>query len=292
VDTLRFDGKCVIVTGAGRGIGRAHALLLGARGASVVVNDVGAETSGTGASHDPADEVVAEIVAAGGTAVADHSSVAADTGPDHIVATAIEAFGRVDALVNNAGNAIPKPFDQLTDDDFAALAAVHLGGTRRLCRAVWPLFVDAGYGRIVNTVSGAILGLPNWSAYGAAKGSVLGFTLNLATEARGRGIGVNAISPGAATRMLLDSADTVPPGAVEAMVATMPPALAAPVAAYLAHESCTLNGVVLSASGGRVARQVIASTSGIHRPELAPEDVAEHLDEILEGPVQALAGPG
>jgi NAD(P)-dependent dehydrogenase (short-subunit alcohol dehydrogenase family) len=292
METLRFDGRCVIVTGAGRGIGRAHALLLGARGASVVVNDVGAATPGTGSSQDPADEIVAAIAAAGGTAIASYVSVAADTGPDEIVATALDNFGRVDALVNNAGNAIPKPFEDLTDEDFAAIAAVHIGGTRRLCRAVWPRFTEAGYGRIVNTVSSAMLGLPNWSAYGAAKGSLLGFTLNLATEARGHGIGVNAISPGAGTRMLLDSADTVPPGAVEAMMASMPPSLVASGAAFLVHESCTLNGVVLGVSGGKVSRMVVAHTAGIHRAELTPEDIACNLEEILEGPLTVAGSPG
>jgi NAD(P)-dependent dehydrogenase (short-subunit alcohol dehydrogenase family) len=281
VNDLRFDGRVAIVTGAGRGIGREHAQLLGRLGASVVVNDVGAATSGMGNSAAPADEVAGLIRAAGGTAVANYDSVAAPEGPTALVACALDHFGRVDVLINNAGNAIPKPFMSLTDEDVDALLGVHFFGTLRSCRAVWPVMADAGYGRIVNTVSAAILGLPNWSAYGAAKGAILGLTLNLATEVSAD-IKVNALAPGAATRMLLDSADSVPEGAVERMTAMMPPRLVAPVAAFLSHERCPLNGAVLTASAGRVSQITFSQTEGWSSPELAIDDVAAHLERIVD----------
>jgi len=282
VEALRFDGRVAIVTGAGRGIGREHALLLAARGASVVVNDIGAATSGSGTSTEPADGVVAEIEAAGGTAVASYDSVASPGGAEAVVAGAVAAFGRLDVVINNAGNAIPELLPGLTEDHVRALADVHYLGTYRTCRAAWPHLISAGAARIVNTVSAAILGLPGWSGYGAAKGAVLGFTLNLATEAVEHGIRVNAIAPGAATRMLRDTAGDVPEGAVERMTATMPPRLVAPAAAFLAHESCPLNGEILSVAAGRVARVVLAETRGWASPDLTPEDVAEQLGVIRD----------
>ncbi|MEB3071678.1 SDR family NAD(P)-dependent oxidoreductase [[Mycobacterium] vasticus] len=271
-----------IVTGAGRGIGRAHALLLAERGAAVVVNDVGAATSGTGSSSAPADDVVAEITKAGGTAVASYDSVAAADGGRAITSTAIEAFGRVDVVINNAGNAIPKPFLELSDDDLYSLADVHWLGSVRLCRAVWPYLVQQKYGRVINTVSASMLGVPQWTGYGAVKGALLGFTKNLAAEGGPHGIGVNAIAPGAATRMLADTAGSTPPGALESMTAMMPPHLVAPAAAFLAHESCMLNGEVLAVAAGHVARIVLAQTVGITDSDLTPEHIVDGLATILD----------
>jgi NAD(P)-dependent dehydrogenase (short-subunit alcohol dehydrogenase family) len=281
VTELRFEGRVAIITGAGRGIGRAHAELLASRGAHVVVNDVGAAVSGVGVSKGPADEVVASIESRGGSAVASYDSVADPACAKNLVNLALERFGRVDILVNNAGNAIPKPFSDLTEDDFESVLTVHYGGTRRLCRAVWPQMVGAGYGRIVNTTSASIRGLPNWSAYAAAKAAIIGLTLSIATEARDHGITVNALSPGAGSRLAAETADRTPAALADRM-ATKPPAKVSPVLAYLVHESCALNGVILKSAGGTVSQMRIASTVGFSNPNLTPEDVRDNLDQILD----------
>lgn len=278
---LRFDGQVALVTGAGRGIGRAHALLLARRGAAAVVNDAGLTVAGKPEGVTPADDVVAEIRAGGGQAFANHASVADPHGAASIVADALREFGRLDIVVNNAGITAPKPF---TDAPNAAgEMAVHYLGTFHVCQAAWPHLAAAGYGRIVNTTSSTIFGLPGHTSYGAAKGAVLGFTKNLATEALARGIRVNAIAPSAATRMLVESAGgAITPEMVAAQQATRPVELVPPAMAYLAHRSCRLNGEILSVGGGKVSRYFLAETKGWQGGAgLAPEDVAAHLEEIL-----------
>lgn len=279
--SLRFDDRVAIVTGAGRGLGRAHAIHLAAGGASVVVNDLGTAPDGSGKTVGVADQVVKEIEAAGGLAVASHDSVADAEGAQAIVGTALDRFGRVDVVINNAGNVITRPFPELSQTDVEALLRVHFFGTYHMCRSAWGHMVSAGYGRIVNTVSAAMLGVPTWAGYGAAKGAVLGFTLNLATEGLPSGIRVNAIAPGAATRMVAETAGDLPQAVVERFAAGMPPSLVSPVAAYLAHESCRLNGEVLSAAGGRFARVMLDITGGWGDPDLDIAGVSDHLDDAL-----------
>src|SRR5438552_1541577 len=261
---LRFDGRVVIVTGAGRGIGRSHALLLGSKGARVVVADVGAGIEGAGASRSPADEVVADIRSNGGEAVACYASVADEAGATSIVDTAIDAFGRLDAVVNNAGIHDPGRFESLTADQFRRMLDVHFFGTLLVVKAAWPHFVAAGYGRIVNTVSEAMLGgIPELTSYGAAKGAIFGLTRNLATEGLAHGIRTNAIAPRAHTRMSESSSDSlsemlsIPRQDMEAIKASMPAELCAPAAVFLAHESCPLNGEVLQVGMGGVARSAV-----------------------------------
>ena len=289
VDELRFDGRVVIVTGAGRGIGRSHALLLGAKGAKVVVADVGAGIGGDGSSRSPADDVVAEVRADGGEAVPSYASVADEAGASSIVATAIEAFGRLDGVVNNAGIHDPARFESLTVEQFRRMLDVHFFGTLLVLKAAWPHFVEGGYGRIVNTVSEAMLGgIPELTSYGAAKGAIFGLTRNLATEGAAHGIRANAIAPRAYTRMSASSSDAlsemlaIPKADMEAINASMPPELCAPAAAFLAHESCPLNGEVLQVGMGGVARLAVVHAEGVNKQPLTAEDIAENLDRVLD----------
>lgn len=286
---LRFDGRVAVVTGAGRGVGRSHALLLAAKGARIVVADNGAGIDGGGGSPEPADEVAHEITAAGGEAVACCASVAEPRGAQAIIDTAIESFGRIDAVINNAGIHDPGLFADLTAAQFRTMLDVHFFGSLQVCRAAWPHFVAAGYGRIVNTVSEAMLGgITELSSYGAAKGAVFGLTRNLATEGAAHGIRVNAIAPRAYTRMSASHSDSVaaqlsiPTELMDTVNASMPPDLCAPAAAFLAHHDCPLTGEVLQIGMGNVARIAVVRTAGVTRPALTAEDIADNLDSIMD----------
>jgi hypothetical protein len=282
---LRFDGRAVVVTGAGRGIGRSHALLLASRGAKVVVADYGAELDGSGSSNEPAQQVVGEIEAAGGEAVACHASVAEEDGAASIVETALERFGRLDAVINNAGISDMHLFEDLSLAQFRRMIDVHFLGTVLVTKHAWPHFVDAGYGRVVNTTSEGILGAqPLLTSYGAAKGAVWAFTRNIAAEGAERGILANAVCPRALTRMSEQGREAKGQQAdaeVESVLARMKPDLVAPAAAYLAHESCTVNGEVLVAGGGEVFRITPVVTLGISQESLTIEDVAGQIDVIM-----------
>ena len=286
---LRFDGRVVVVTGAGRGVGRCHALHLAAKGARVIVADYGVGIDGAGTSSEPADDVVREIQESGGEAVACCASVADERGAASIVDAALEAFGRLDAVVNNAGIHDPGLFEELSADQFRAMIDVHYLGTVFVTRAAWPHFVKAGYGRVVNTVSEAMLGgIPELTSYGAAKGAVFGLTRNLATEGQQHGIRVNAIAPRAFTRMSASHSDkladnmSMPTEAMDEINASMPPEMCAPAAAFLAHESCLLSGEVLQIGMGCVSRIAVVNTLGIAKSPLTAEDIAENLDAIMD----------
>ncbi|MEB3068712.1 SDR family NAD(P)-dependent oxidoreductase [[Mycobacterium] vasticus] len=285
---LRFDGRVAVVTGAGRGVGRGHAMLLADKGAAVVVADHGVGIDGDGTSSEPADEVVRDIIAAGGRAVACYASVAEPQGAQAIIDTAIESFGRIDAVINNAGIHDPGFFGDLSVQQFRTMLDVHYLGTLMVSRAAWPHFVEAGYGRIVNTVSEAMLGgISELTSYGAAKGAVFGLTRNLATEGAAHGIAVNAISPRAYTRMSASHSDSVaaqlsiPKEMMDTVNAAMPPELCAPAAAFLAHPDCPLNGEVLQIGMGNVARIAVVRTAGVTKSPLTAEDIAENLEEIM-----------
>lgn len=286
---LRFDGRVAVVTGAGRGVGRSHAMLLAAKGARVVVADYGVGIDGAGSSSAPADEVVQEITGSGGQAVACHATVAEPQGAQSIVDTAVEQFGRIDIVVNNAGIHDPGLFAELSVEQFRRMLDVHFFGSLLVSRAAWPYFVAAGYGRIVNTVSEAMLGgISELTSYGAAKGAVFGLTRNLATEGAPHGIRVNAVAPRAYTRMSASHSDSVaaqlsiPAEVMETINASMPPELCAPAAAFLAHEHCPLNGQVLQIGMGGVARIAVVRSVGITKTPLTAEDIAENLEKIMD----------
>jgi NAD(P)-dependent dehydrogenase (short-subunit alcohol dehydrogenase family) len=282
---LRFDGRAIVVTGGGRGIGRSHALLLASRGAQVLVADYGAELDGSGSSTEPAEQVLKEIEAAGGEGVACHASVAEEDGAASIIETAVKSFGRLDAVVNNAGISDMHLFEDLSIEQFRRMIDVHYLGTVLVTKSAWPHFVEAGYGRIVNTTSEGILGAqPLLTSYGAAKGAVWALTRNLAAEGAELGILANAVCPRALTRMSLQGKEAKgqqDDPEVESVLARMNPDLVSPAAAYLAHESCSVNGEVLIAGGGDVFRMTPIVTLGISQESVTIEDVADHIDEIM-----------
>ncbi|MET0739919.1 MAG: SDR family NAD(P)-dependent oxidoreductase [Acidimicrobiales bacterium] len=271
----RFDGRVAVVTGAGRGIGRAHALLLAERGASVVVNDLGGSMEGEGADVGPAVAVAEEIAAAGGAAVADGSDVSTPDGGQALIDAAVEQFGRLDVLVNNAGIMRWAGLPEVDTVDLERHLAVHVGGSFNTTRAAWPHLVDQGYGRIVMTTSAGFFGLPKNLAYATAKGGVIGLTRSLSTAGARHGIKVNLIAPAAVTRMAGPATDETPP---------MPPEHVAPMVAFLAHEDCPVTGEIYAAGAGRFARIFIASTEGYLHADGDPsiEDVAGNWATINE----------
>ena len=272
---MSLAGRVAVVTGAGRGLGRAHALALAAREALVVVNDIGGGLDGSALDADPAADVAAEITAAGGVAIADRSSVATPEGGAAVVETAIEAFGRVDVVVNNAGVLRDAAFHKLTDEQLAAVLDVHLRGTVHVTRAAWPHLREQRYGRVVTTTSNAgLLGNFGQANYAAAKMGLVGLTKVLAIEGANHGIKVNAIAPIALTRMterllgdLADAAD---------------PAFAASLVALLSSDACPTSGEVWSVGGGRIARFFVGLTTGWRcGPGVPdPEEILAHLAEI------------
>jgi NAD(P)-dependent dehydrogenase (short-subunit alcohol dehydrogenase family) len=275
LSALRFDDRVAVVTGGGRGLGRAYALLLAERGAKVVVNDIGGSLTGDGADSGPAHGVVREIVAAGGEAVASSETVATATGGASIISTALEHYGRIDVLVHNAGNVRRAALRAISFEDFDAVVDVHLRGAFHLVRQAFPLMCDAGYGRIVLTSSiGGLYGNQDVVNYAVAKAGVIGLSNVAALEGAAHGVKSNVIVPAAVTRMA-EGIDTsaYPP---------MGPELVAPAVAWLAHESCSITGEMLIALAGRLARAFVAETPGVYRPSWTIEEVGEHLAAIRD----------
>ncbi len=274
--SIRFDGKVVIVTGAGGGLGRAHALEFARRGASVVVNDLGGSVDGSGGSSEAAGKVVAEIVAAGGKAIANGASVTDDAGVAHLVKQTTDTYGRIDILIANAGILRDKSFSKMEIKDFDAVMAVHLMGTVKPAKAVWQIMRDQQYGRIVVTTSSTgLYGNFGQTNYGAAKLSLVGFMNTLKLEGAKDNIKVNAICPVAATRM---TENLMPPQ----MLDMLKPEFVTPGVVFLASEDAP-TGVILTAGAGIFSAAQMVESNGINLGHGADADtVAEYWPKISD----------
>ncbi|MDF2234082.1 SDR family NAD(P)-dependent oxidoreductase [Albimonas sp. CAU 1670] len=270
--TLRLEGRVAVVTGAGAGLGRAHALLLAKQGAKVVVNDLGSAMDGSGENMAAADRVVDEIRDAGGEAVANYDSVAMKEGGEAIVDAALRAFGRIDVLVNNAGILRDKSFAKANLDDFRAVFDVHYWGGVFCTKAAWGHMLDQGYGRVIFTTSVAgTSGNFGQANYGSAKEGLLGLMRTLAIEGAKKNVLVNAVSPGARSRM------TENLGIPEDYLAMLDPAHVSPAVAYLASEACQDTGVIVTAAAGGFGRLHYFESQGVQFDPHGPasvEDVA------------------
>lgn len=273
-DAVRFEDKVVIVTGAGGGLGRAHALLFASHGARVVVNDLGGSAHGEGANASAADKVVAEIVAAGGTAVANHDSV---TDGDKIVQNALDAFGRVDVLVNNAGILRDKTFAKMEDADWDLVYRVHVEGSYKVTHAAWPHLREQNYGRVIFTSStSGIYGNFGQSNYGMAKMGLYGLTRTLALEGRKNNIMVNAIAPTGGTRM---TEGLIPANIFE----MLKPELISPLVVYLGSEQCKDSGGLFEVGGGWIGKVRWERSLGAGfdpQAGFSPDDVAAQWQTI------------
>ncbi|MGD9795580.1 MAG: SDR family NAD(P)-dependent oxidoreductase [Acidimicrobiia bacterium] len=282
-DLLSFDGKVVVVTGAGNGVGRSHALEFARRGAKVVVNDLGGATDGTGSDTAAASIVVEEIKRLGGEAAANFDSVATPEGGESIINTAISNFGRVDAVVSNAGILRDKSFAKLTVAELDAIIDVHLRGTFFVLQPAFKWMKDNGGGNLIATTSASgLFGNFGQSNYAAAKLGVVGMVRVLALEGARAGIKVNAISPIAATRLAGDMGGGT----------GMDPSRVTPMAIVLAHESCPVSGEVYLAGGGWFARSYVACTEGINiEGDRVPtaEELLERFSDIRSSPSVELA---
>lgn len=271
----RFDGRVAVITGAARGLGRAYAELLGAKGAKIVVNDNGSAVAGAGTDAGPAEEAAAAIRAAGGEAIASTDSVATAEGGRAIIQAALDHYGRIDILIHNAGNVRFGSLEELSHEDFRAVLDVHLLGAFNVVRPAFPLMAAAGYGRVVLTGSiGGLYGNRQVVNYGVSKAGMIGLNNIVAIEGAAKGIKSNIILPGAVTRMAdgLDISRYPPMG----------PEMVAPVVGWLVHEDCSISGEMLVSVAGRVARAFIAETEGVYRPDWTIDSVADQIDAIRD----------
>ncbi len=273
---VRFDGRAAIVTGAGGGLGRSHALLLASRGAKVVVNDLGGTVDGRGSGDAAAQKVVDEIRAAGGEAVASFDGIDTPEGAEAVVKAALDAFGRIDVVINNAGILRDVSFAKMTLDDWSAVLRVHLDGTMLVSRAAWPHLREGGYGRIVNTTSAAgLYGNFGQANYAAAKMGIVGLTKTLAQEGKKYDVRANVIAPVAKSRMTETILDA-------STLAKLEPKLVSPLVAYLASDQCTESGQVYAVGGGYVARVAVMEGEGTFfaSSEITPEQVSSSWAQI------------
>lgn len=287
MDELRFDSQVAIVTGAGRNLGREYALALAARGASVVVNDLGVGISDTDGVADapatnPADDVVAEIRAAGGEAVANHDTIATAQGGRGVVATALEAYGRVDVVINNAGRVRMAPFAEFADDHIDTVISTQLEGVLHVSRPAWQAMAAAGRGRFVNVSSGAALtGTPGGSVYGMAKMGVIGLTRAMAAEGAAVGIAANVIAPYAKTRA---GSGFGPYPWSDELQEWLHPRLVAPLVGWLAHPSCPVSGECFSVGAGHIGRVELVLREGLFDRDATIDTIAARAEEVLGGP--------
>ena len=279
---VRFDDRVAVVTGAGGGLGRAHALLLASRGAKVVVNDLGGSVDGVGGDETPAQKVVDEIKAAGGEAVPNYNSVSDWESAQKIIQTAIDSFGKIDILVNNAGILRDKSMLKMSIEDYELVRSVHLDGTFFCIKAALPHMREASYGRIVSTASGTgVYGNFGQTNYGAAKMGIVGLTFCVKQEGAKYSILANVIVPQAGTRM---TATVLPPNIVE----KLKPEYVSPIVGWLASEQCDVSGQIYMAGAGYFSRSAVVEGPGVFldpEGEITIEDVVANLDKIksLEG---------
>ena len=271
-----FDGKVAIITGAGGGLGRCHAIDLASRGCKVVVNDLGGAMDGTGGSSEAAEAVVAEIKAAGGEAIANGGSVSDAQGAKSMVQDAMNAWGRVDILINNAGILRDKSFHKMEQGDFDIVIDVHLTGAAMVTREVWPIMREQGYGRIVMTTSPTgLYGNFGQANYGAAKLGQVGLMHTLKIEGAKYNIHTNTIAPVAATRMTENLMS-------EEALAKLGPELVTPAVVFLCTEDAP-NGVILQAQGGRFSTAIIVENDGVDvGVDATAEDIGENYEKIVE----------
>jgi NAD(P)-dependent dehydrogenase (short-subunit alcohol dehydrogenase family) len=288
-DELRLDGRVAIVTGAAHGLGRAHAIALAARGARVVVNDLGTGRTGQGADPSAAQAVADEITAAGGDAIANGDSVVAVAGAEAIVAAAVDTWGRLDIVVNNAGVTGQGAFSP--PEVWERVVTTHLFGTVNVLRAAWPHFTEQGYGRVVNTASSSFLGTPHSGDYASAKGGIVGLSRVLASDHRDSDtdIRINVLMPVAYTRMTAAIPDDVYRTWLERH---FPAEKVSAFVVYLCHESLAVSGETFIAGGGRAARVLFETTRGWFEPEPSPESFRDHFDAVMAGDDARIATSG
>jgi NAD(P)-dependent dehydrogenase (short-subunit alcohol dehydrogenase family) len=273
--SIDFKGKVAIVTGAGAGLGRIHALELAKRGAKVVVNDLGSSVDGSGGSSAAAQAVVEEIKKGGGEAIANGASVSDKKGAESIVADAVKAFGTVDILINNAGILRDKSFNKVSLEDFELIISVHLLGSVYVTKAAWPVMNEKGYGRIVMTTSSSgLYGNFGQSNYGAAKMGIIGLMNTLKIEGEKKNVKVNAIAPIAATRM------TENLGIPEEFFKKLKPELVTPAVLYLCSENAP-TGLIIEAGAGHYSKVAICEAKGKKLGDnVTPEDIEANISAI------------
>lgn len=274
---VRFDGRVAIVTGAGGGLGRSHAMLLASRGAKVVVNDLGGARDGTGKpSSEMANKVVEEIKAAGGEAVADAHGVDTYEGGESIVKTALDAFGKVDICIANAGILRDRAFHNLTEEDWDKIYAVHVKGSFNVIQPAFRIMRQNNYGRIIVTTSNAgLYGNFGQANYSSAKTALLGFASTLELEGAKYGIKANVIAPVAASRL---TEDVMPPAVLD----KLKPEFVSPMVAYLCSEECQVSGNIFTAGGGYFGRAAIVESKGAIAPNPSIEDVRDKFSQICD----------
>lgn len=278
---MRFDDKVAVITGGGGGLGREYALLLAQRGARVLVNDLGCDGSGHGASSTMAQAVVDEIHAAGGTAIANADSVTTTAGANAIVGQALDAWGRIDILINNAGVVRGSHLAALTDEDYEFDMSVAAGGTMRVTRAVWQRMLDQDYGRIVNVSSGSVFGMGSGIGYPGTKAAVIGMTRGLAVAAgmAEKNVKVNVIMPVAYSRLAHAAGEAY----AQSQKINFPPHCVAPAVALLCHDEAPCSGEILVIGGGRVFRAFIGVNDGYRGDkDQTIEDVRDHWDQVMD----------
>ncbi len=273
---VRFDDRVAVVTGAGGGLGRAHSMLLASRGAKVVVNDLGGARDGGGGSSNMADQVVEEIKAAGGEAVANYDGVDTSAGGENIIKTAVDAFGKVDIVIANAGILRDRAFHNLEEQDWDKIFAVHVKGSFNVIQPAFRLMRQQNYGRIIVTTSNAgLYGNFGQANYSSAKTALLGLASTLELEGAKYNIKANVIAPVAASRL---TEDVMPPAVLEKLL----PEFVSPAVAYLCSEECQMSGDIITAGGGYVGRAAIVESKGAVLPGISIEAVRDNFDKIRD----------